>query len=46
MMQGSDIEATYEVRVKNNDANLMEAIAQLNGVKSAIMLSYDGNFTA
>ncbi|MCT6925795.1 DUF4956 domain-containing protein [Metasolibacillus sp.] len=46
IMQGSDIEATYEVRMKSGDAQLMEAVAQLNGVKSAIMLSYDGNFTA
>lgn len=41
-----DIEVTYEVRVKGNDATLASAITQVKGVQSAIMLSYDGNFTA
>lgn len=41
-----DIEVTYEVRVKGNDAALASAITKVKGVQSAIMLSYDGNFTA
>lgn len=41
-----EIETTYEIRIKQNDAKLMDIIAKVPGVKSAIMLSYDGNFTA
>lgn len=46
IIQGSEIEGTYEIRVKNNDSNIVADISELNGVHSAIMLSYDGNFTA
>lgn len=43
---GNEMEATYEIRVKENDARIMQDVQQLPGVVSAIMLSYDGNFTA
>ncbi|GLC90020.1 DUF4956 domain-containing protein [Lysinibacillus piscis] len=46
IMGNEEIETTYEIRVKQNDAKLMAAITEVAGVKSAIMLSYDGNFTA
>lgn len=46
IMQQNEIETTYEIRVKQNDAKLMEELTKVAGVKSAIMLSYDGNFTA
>ncbi|WP_320940158.1 DUF4956 domain-containing protein [Lysinibacillus capsici] len=46
IMQQNEIETTYEIRVKQNDANLMDELTKVAGVKSAIMLSYDGNFTA
>lgn len=46
VMLGDDLEITYEIRVKANDTDFMENLTKLNGVKSAIMLSYDGNFTA
>ncbi|MGE7092767.1 DUF4956 domain-containing protein [Lysinibacillus sp. NPDC048646] len=46
IMQDEEIEATYEIRIKQNDAKLMDIVAKVPGVKSAIMLSYDGNFTA
>lgn len=46
IMPGNDYEVTYEVRVKDNDASFINSISKLNGVQSAIMLSYDGNFTA
>ncbi len=45
-MQQNEIETTYEIRVKQNDAKLMDELTKVAGVKSAIMLSYDGNFTA
>ena len=46
VMPGNDYEVTYEIRVKDNDSSFINAISKLNGVESAIMLSYDGNFTA
>lgn len=46
IMQQNEIETTYEIRVKQNDAKLMNELTKVAGVKSAIMLSYDGNFTA
>ncbi|MEA0555765.1 DUF4956 domain-containing protein [Lysinibacillus irui] len=46
IMQNEEIETTYEIRVKQNDAQLMDELTKVTGVKSAIMLSYDGNFTA
>lgn len=46
VMPGNDFEVTYEIRVKENDMNFMNNISNMEGVKSAIMLSYDGNFTA
>ncbi|MBM7609105.1 putative membrane protein YhiD involved in acid resistance [Lysinibacillus composti] len=46
IMPGNDFEVTYEVRVKENDMIFINHISNIEGVKSAIMLSYDGNFTA
>ncbi|MFC7686467.1 DUF4956 domain-containing protein [Ureibacillus sp. GCM10028918] len=46
VMPGNDFEVTYEIRVKENDISFINNISSLEGVKSAIMLSYDGNFTA
>ncbi|KGR87249.1 membrane protein [Ureibacillus massiliensis 4400831 = CIP 108448 = CCUG 49529] len=46
MIQDVEIEVTYEIRVKANDAQVISDITNIKGVNSAIMLSYDGNFTA
>jgi len=46
IMSDVEIETTYEVRVKQNDTKLMDNLTKVPGVKSAVMLSYDGNFTA
>ncbi|WP_040205833.1 DUF4956 domain-containing protein [Neobacillus jeddahensis] len=46
VMPGNEFEVTYEIRVKENDGSFLNQISNLEGVKSAIMLSYDGNFTA
>ena len=46
VMSHNQMEVTYEVRLKDNDTKLIAAIHKLDGVESAIMLSYDGNFTA
>ncbi|MDT8862073.1 DUF4956 domain-containing protein [Alkalihalobacillus sp. MEB130] len=46
VMPGHDYEITYEIRVKETDASFIENISNMEGVRSAVMLSYDGNFTA
>lgn len=46
IMPGDDLEITYEIRVKENDSQLMSELTAIRGVHSAVMLSYDGNFTA
>lgn len=46
IMPGNDYEITYEVRMKTNEGGLMNQIMSAPGVKSAVMVSYDGNFTA
>lgn len=46
VMPGEDYEITYEVRVKDKEAGFVDTIMKMDGVKSAVMLSYDGNFTA
>lgn len=45
-MPGNDFEVTYEIRVKDHDLDFINNISNMEDVKSAIMLSYDGNFTA
>ncbi len=44
-VEGS-LEMTYEIRLKGNNTDFVQQITGMDGVKSAIMLSYDGNFTA
>lgn len=39
-------EITYEVQLKKEEQNIVNLIADVDGVSSAVMLSYDGNFTA
>lgn len=39
-------EITYEVQLKKEEQNIVNIIADVEGVSSAVMLSYDGNFTA
>lgn len=46
VMPGNELEITYEIRLKENDTAFINNISAIDGVKSAIMLSYDGNFTA
>jgi hypothetical protein len=45
-MPGNDYELTYEIRVKEADIDFINNISSVDAVKSAVMLSYDGNFTA
>ncbi|MER2000954.1 MAG: DUF4956 domain-containing protein [Lysinibacillus sp.] len=41
-----EMEVTYEVRMKQQETKLVSSLYKVPGVQSAIMLSYDGNFTA
>ncbi|USK92448.1 DUF4956 domain-containing protein [Rossellomorea marisflavi] len=44
---GSDeMETTYEVRMKTGESAMLAELKALPGIKSAVMVSYDGNFTA
>ncbi|MEC1723133.1 DUF4956 domain-containing protein [Schinkia azotoformans] len=42
----NNYEVTYEVRIKDEEMNFINNISNIEGVSSAVMLSYDGNFTA
>lgn len=46
VMTNEEMEVTYEVRLKGNDAAFVSTLSKIDGVSSAVMLSYDGNFTA
>lgn len=46
VMPENDYEVTYEIRVKETDMGFINTISVIEGVKSAVMLSYDRNFTA
>lgn len=46
IMNGNQVEITYEVRMKKDQSQVVNNVTNLSGVKSAVMLSYDGNFTA
>ncbi|EQB38350.1 hypothetical protein M948_07155 [Virgibacillus sp. CM-4] len=46
IIQHDEIEVTYEIRVKENDSAITSEISTMDCVNSAVMLSYDGNFTA
>ncbi|MEG6614923.1 DUF4956 domain-containing protein [Peptococcaceae bacterium 1198_IL3148] len=46
VISGEETEVTYEVRVKPNQTDFLAELSKLAGVSSAVMLSYDGNFTA
>lgn len=39
-------EVTYEIRLKNQDTQFITELQNMSSVQSAVMVSYDGNFTA
>lgn len=45
-MGSDDMETTYEVRMKTGESAMLAELKALPGIKSAVMVSYDGNFTA
>ncbi|MCA1057622.1 DUF4956 domain-containing protein [Rossellomorea aquimaris] len=46
VMPGNHYEVTYEVRIKDTDMEFLTNLSTMDGVQSAVMISYDGNFTA
>ena len=46
VMPDNNNEVTYEIRLKDNDTEFINQVKDMDSVQSAIMLSYDGNFTA
>ena len=36
----------YEIRPKDNDSAFVNRISGMQGVESAVMVSYDGNYAA
>ena len=46
VMPNHDYELIFEVRMKDKQSGFVNEITNMDGVKSAVMLSYDGNFTA
>ncbi|MGN1386893.1 MAG: DUF4956 domain-containing protein [Bacillus sp. (in: firmicutes)] len=46
VLPGSEREIIFEVRVKEKEAQFINELTKMSGVQSAVMLSYDGNFTA
>ncbi|MCM2605929.1 DUF4956 domain-containing protein [Rossellomorea marisflavi] len=45
-MGSNEMETTYEVRMKTGESAMLAELKALPGIKSAVMVSYDGNFTA
>lgn len=45
-MGSDEMETTYEVRMKTGESAMLAELKALPGIKSAVMMSYDGNFTA
>lgn len=39
-------EVIYEIRPKDNDSAFVNRISGMQGVESAVMVSYDGNYAA
>ena len=43
---GAGTEVIYEIRPKDNDSAFVNRISGMQGVESAVMVSYDGNYAA
>lgn len=43
---GAGMEVIYEIRPKDSDSAFVNRISKMNGVESAVMVSYDGNYAA
>ena len=43
-VQKGNIELNYEVRLKNDDTTFINTLSDLNGVSSAVLVSYNGDY--
>ena len=43
---GTGTEIIYEIRPKDADSSFVNLISNMQGVESAVMVSYDGNYAA
>ena len=43
--QKDSIELTYEVTLKNNDTDFITKLSEMEGVSSAVLVSYNGDYT-
>lgn len=43
---GADTELIYEIRPKDSGSSFVNSISRMEGVASAVMVSYDGNYAA
>ena len=43
-VQRSMVEVTVEIRMKNEDTEFINAISAIDGVKSAVLVSYNGDY--
>ncbi len=43
-VQKGNIELNYEVRLKNEDTGFINSLSDLNGVSSAVLVSYNGDY--
>lgn len=43
---GAGMELIYEIRPEDGDSRFVNAISDMDGVESAVMVSYDGNYAA
>ncbi len=39
------LELTYELRMKSDDTSFVNQLTELEGIKSAVLVTYDGNYT-
>lgn len=46
IINSSNKEITYELKLKNNNSDFVNIVSNLYGIESATLLSYDGNFAA
>ena len=43
---GAGTEVIYEIRPHDSKSDFLNAISEMEGVESAVMVSYDGNYAA
>jgi len=42
--QAGNIETTWEIRLKGNDTDFITTLSEMDGVNSAVLVSYNGDY--